>query len=69
MDEVTTKPHAPTCGCPHHKIVPLGILVAGAAYLLTAFSITTEMFANIVIGIALVAIGGVKLNEGKCKCC
>lgn len=68
-EQTNQKPHAPTCPCPHHKVIWWAILAVGIAYLLSAFNIGASMLSEIVTGLALVAIGGTKLYENKCTCC
>ena len=60
-----------TCNCVHHKVVPWMIILIGIVVLLNAFSFMwlNSMMQMIIIGIALIVIGGTKLNGQNCKCC
>ncbi len=69
MEQMPNQNRPNVCTCPHHKIVPGGILAIGLAYLLQNFGIFSSMGVDWVIALALIAIGGVKLCENRCKCC
>ncbi len=57
------------CKCPHHKIIPLAILLIGLAFLLQAFGVLSMMTVAIIWPILLIIIGLMKLTRGMCKCC
>ena len=57
------------CNCPHHKVVPIMIIIIGLVILVGAFSMLTFQWASILIGVALIVIGGTKLGSRSCKCC
>jgi len=58
-----------TCGCPHHKVGPVIVVLFGLTFLLGNLNVLTQQFVNIAWPI-LVLIGGLtKLGGGKCKCC
>ena len=57
------------CKCPHHKVMPLLIIIIGLAFLLEAFSVLSPEVVNIVWPLALILVGLNKLMAGKCKCC
>ena len=57
------------CACPHHKMMPLAMIVAGLAVVGYAVNILTSMAVFLVLGIVLVVKGFMKLNTHKCKCC
>ena len=70
MDEMNNKPQKNVCTCLHHKVVPLAILVIGLAYLCESLGWgVSSMLRDIVLGLGLVVIGGIKLGENKCTCC
>ncbi len=58
-----------TCSCPHHKIVPLCIIIIGLLVLAANLGWLTASFVGIVWPILLVVIGVMKFMKGKCKCC
>lgn len=58
-----------TCNCPHHKVMPWGILLVGIAILLGALNILTSMAVQVAVAVILIIIGGFKLNGSKCGCC
>ena len=62
-------PQAKVCNCPHHKVIPLSIILIGLAVLLGATSYLTGTTVNILVGILLIVIGGTKLKGRNCKCC
>ena len=55
------------CSCPHHKVVPLMIILIGVAFLLGALNVLTMSAVGIIWPILLIVAGGTKL--GGCKCC
>jgi hypothetical protein len=57
------------CGCHHHKVVPLAILLIGVAVLLGSFGMIVGQTVNISVAVLLIVIGGVKLASTRCKCC
>lgn len=57
------------CGCNHHKIVPLAIILIGLDIVLQTLGIIGGMWPMLVIGILLIVIGTVRLGSRKCKCC
>jgi len=57
------------CKCPHHKMVPLGIVVIAALFFLQAINVLSMSFVGIAWPIVLGIIGFMKLSESKCKCC
>lgn len=57
------------CKCPHHKVVPLMVVLFGLTFLLGNFGILSSSFVDIVWPILVVIGGGAKLFESKCTCC
>ena len=60
---------AKTCGCPHHKVVPMSIVLLGAIFLLGALNVLTPGTVSIIWPVVVIAIGLTKLMAGNCKCC
>ncbi|MDO8486117.1 MAG: hypothetical protein Q7S77_00220 [Candidatus Staskawiczbacteria bacterium] len=59
------------CKCPHHKVVPVLIILFGLTFLLEALGVLTAGFAGIVWPIIIIAGGLMKwmTKSGMCKCC
>jgi hypothetical protein len=57
------------CGCPHHKVVPLCIILIGLAFLLQALGTLTASFVAMAWPVLLIVIGVMKMTKGMCKCC
>lgn len=57
------------CGCPHHKIVPLGIVLIGLVFLLQTLGVITAYAANIAWPVLVMLIGLQKMMRGMCTCC
>ncbi|MDP3779358.1 MAG: hypothetical protein Q8R30_04940 [bacterium] len=58
-----------TCGCPHHKIVPMMIFIIGLLFLLNVLNVITAMALSWLWPIALMIAGLMKMMGGGCKCC
>ena len=60
-----------TCSCPHHKVMPILIILLGLTFLLEALGILTSGFAGIAWPVIVIAAGLMKWAEksGMCKCC
>ncbi len=56
------------CSCPHHKMVPLFIVLIGLIFLLEAMGTVTMAFANMAWPILVILIGLMKMTRGMCKC-
>lgn len=67
MEETTQQ--GKTCNCPHHKVVPIAIVLIGLVVLLGTFQILSSMVVNTIWPILLIIIGGTKLKGKMCKCC
>ncbi len=60
---------AKKCGCPHHKMVPLFIVLIGLVFLLKALAGLDAHTADILWPLLLILIGLQKMFGGMCKCC
>jgi len=60
---------ANTCKCPHHKMIPLLVVLFALLFLLKALGTFSEYTVSIVWPILLGAAGLMKMFEYKCKCC
>lgn len=57
------------CGCSHHKVIPLLIVLFAAAFLLRNLGVLSDETVSLTWPV-LVGLGGLmKLSEGACKCC
>lgn len=68
MDQNQMQPGA-KCSCPHHKVVPLLIVLLGLLFLLEALNVVSVKITGIVWPILLILIGLQKMFAGLCKCC
>lgn len=59
----------PSCKCPHHKMVPLFIVLIGLTFLLQAFGVLSDYFVSFAWPVLLILIGLQKMFKGVCKCC
>ncbi len=57
------------CGCPHHKLVPLVMVIVGSAFLLESLDVLTAATVSMVWPIGLILAGLSKLSGGMCSCC
>ena len=57
------------CPCPHHKMVPILIILIGLTFLLNAFGTLDNHTTAIVWPILVVLLGLQKIFETRCKCC
>ena len=72
MDNMNMKEggmHGNVCRCPHHKVVPLTIVLFGVTFLLSALGTISCETRNIIWPILVIIGGGTKLFSGSCKCC
>ena len=60
-----------SCKCPHHKTVPVLIMLIGLDFLLGTMGVVTAGFVSITWPIIVIAIGAMKFmnKSGMCKCC
>jgi hypothetical protein len=57
------------CKCPHHKVIPVLIVLFGLTFLLGALGVISGNTVSI-IWPSLIILGGLmKLTKGMCKCC
>lgn len=60
--------HCGYCGCFHHKVVSLAVLLIAVAFLLQVWGLVSEVFVAwtwpILLGLAML----IKLGSGKCGC-
>ncbi len=57
------------CSCPHHKFVPVLIMLIGLAFLLQALDVLSASFVSVAWPVLLILIGLQKCCRGMCKCC
>ncbi len=57
------------CKCPHHKMIPILIIVLGVLFLLGNLGKVSDQVVNIGWPILVLVAGLTKLSAGKCKCC
>lgn len=57
------------CKCPHHKVVPIVIVLIGLAFLLEAYNVLTAGFVAIAWPVLVIIAGVTKLFGAGCKCC
>lgn len=57
------------CNCPHHKMVPIFIVLIGLTFLLNALGTLSMQATSIIWPILLIVIGLQKMFQHKCKCC
>ncbi len=55
------------CKCPHHKVVPVALILIGLAFLLQTFNVISGALVAMIWPVLVIIIGIVKL--GGCKCC
>ena len=57
------------CKCPHHKMIPLLVLLFGITFLLGALGTLSAGTVNVVWPILVIIAALMKLSKGMCKCC
>lgn len=57
------------CKCPHHKVVPVLIVLLGLVFLLQAMGTISSDFASLAWPVVIILIGLQKLFGGMCSCC
>lgn len=57
------------CNCPHHKMLPLALLIVGVLFLLQALGVDMGNTVAIVWPILLILWALKKMSKGSCKCC
>ena len=60
-----------TCKCPHHKVMPVLVILFGLTFLLGAWGTISKDTVNIVWPVLVMLAGVMKLGEQSrvCKCC
>ncbi|KND51418.1 MAG: hypothetical protein ABA06_03870 [Parcubacteria bacterium C7867-001] len=56
-----------TCKCPHHKILPIAIILIALAFLLSTLGVVNPMYVAIAWPVLIIIAMIPKL--GTCKCC
>ncbi len=56
------------CKCPHHKVMPILVVIFGLVFLLGAMGTLDMRTVGIVWPIIVIVVGLMKLG-GNCKCC
>lgn len=57
------------CNCPHHKAIPVFVILIALAFLLQAWDLLSESAVSIIWPILVAAIGFTKLGQSRCTCC
>ncbi|HSX24690.1 MAG TPA: hypothetical protein VLG69_01865 [Candidatus Andersenbacteria bacterium] len=57
------------CNCPHHKAVPVCIILIALTFLLGTWGVLGESAVAVIWPVLLLIIGGTKLMASKCSCC
>lgn len=57
------------CGCPHHKAIPVLVILFGLVFLLGNWGILTWSFVGMAWPIIVIVGGLTKLTSKMCKCC
>lgn len=57
------------CGCQHHNITPILVIIFAIAVLLVEFNVITFFVFSIVWPILLIIGAGSKVAAKNCKCC
>ena len=57
------------CACPHHKIMPVLVVVFGLVFLLGSWNIFTASAVSTLWPLIVIVAGLLKMGQGKCKCC
>ncbi|MDO8664925.1 MAG: DUF5668 domain-containing protein [Candidatus Liptonbacteria bacterium] len=70
MDNPNMMAQGKKCGCPHHKVVPLLLVLTGATVLAGNFGWLSAEIVNWTWPTLVLVVGVFKLTEGNmCKCC
>ena len=73
MDQSQTNPevvmHGKVCGCPHHKMIPLLVVLLGVLFLLGNLGKVSSEVVVIVWPIVVIVGGLQKMFGHMCKCC
>lgn len=58
-----------TCNCPHHKVIPVLVILLGVAFLAANLNLITWSVVGWIWPVLVVIAGGTMLFRGSCKCC
>lgn len=58
-----------TCGCPHHKAIPVLVILFGTLFLLGEMDVVSSSTVALWWPIIVIAGGVAKLGGKMCKCC
>jgi hypothetical protein len=67
MEETKIVGKGMTCKCPHHKVMPIIIILIGVDFFLGAVGVLTAGFVSVTWPILLIILGCVKMV--RCGCC
>jgi len=56
------------CKCPHHKVVPLLVVLFALAFFLKAMGVLSAGFVDLAWPVLVGLAGLMKLSKGMCKC-
>ncbi len=56
------------CGCSHHKIMPILVILFGLLFLLGSFDVVTTYTVGMIWPILVIIGGFTKLSGRMCKC-
>ncbi|MEK7625133.1 MAG: DUF5668 domain-containing protein [Patescibacteria group bacterium] len=57
-----------TCGCPHHKLMPMLLVALGLTFLLGNLGLVSSSFVDMAWPILLILMGLQKMLGSMCKC-
>lgn len=57
------------CNCPHHKAIPVFIILIAVTFLAGEWGMLSAASVAMIWPVLLGAIGVTKLMKGKCSCC
>lgn len=69
MEGNTSAGSCAMCKCPHHKMLPLLIVLFAVLFLLGNLEVITGRVVGLVWPIIVGVAGFLKMGEDKCKCC
>lgn len=57
------------CGCPHHQMLPVFVILFGLLFLFHALAIVNDYAVAITWPIIVLAAGLTQLTSSRCHCC
>jgi len=57
------------CGCPHHKVMPVLVVLFGLLFLLGAYGVVGDRTVSVGWPLLVIVGGLMKMSGGMCKCC